>query len=174
MVCAGPSEYGEGVRRVRSYTDSLRRFLGVGVRFTPTFTPSSVFFRELDGRGRSTAPECIWAKMLPQHLSPRYRTPPNRNLPPCHPLRAALGQMLPLGESDPGESEGSARLAVSRPRITRPAWARGPAAATSREELLTWFGRTAIPAALVTGPTWAGGTTAATSRKHLLSKGRTG
>ena len=54
-----PSRSGEGVRRFRSDLDYLRRFSGVGVRFTPTFTPSSVFVRELDGRGKSTAPHAI-------------------------------------------------------------------------------------------------------------------
>ena len=77
-------------------------------------------------------------------------------------------------ESDPDESEGSARLAVSRPRITGTSWARGAATASSREELLPWFGGTAIPAALVTRSTWAGSPTTTASREHLLSKGRTG
>jgi hypothetical protein len=80
----------------------------------------------------------------------------------------------PLGESDPDESEGSARLAVTRPRITGPSWAGGATTASSREELLPWFGGTAIPAALVTGTPWAGGPTTTASREHLLSKGRTG
>jgi len=67
------------------------------VRFTPTFTPSSVFFRELDGRGRSIAPERIWAITLPQHPSTRLWTPPNRHLPPSNPLSTPLVQVLTLG-----------------------------------------------------------------------------
>ena len=57
------------------------------------------------------------------------------------------------GESDPDEWKGSARLAVPRPRITGPPWAGGAATASSREELLPWFGGAAVPTALVTGPT---------------------
>ena len=48
-----PCKSGEGVRRFRSNPDSLKRFSGVGVRFTPTFTPTGVFFRELDRRRKS-------------------------------------------------------------------------------------------------------------------------
>ncbi len=66
------------------------------MRFTPTFTPSSVFVRELDGRGRSFAPERIWGTTLPQHPSPHLRTPPNRHLTPSDPLSAPFGQVLAL------------------------------------------------------------------------------
>ena len=86
----------EGVRRVRSYTDSLRPFSGVGVRITPTFTPPSISFRELDGRRKSLAPEQIWASNLPQHHSPTLRTPPTLDLLRYHPLRAPLSQVLAL------------------------------------------------------------------------------
>ena len=44
-----PCKSGEGVRRFGSHQDAIRRISGVGVQFTPTFTPSSVFVRELDG-----------------------------------------------------------------------------------------------------------------------------
>jgi hypothetical protein len=94
-----------------------------------------------------------------------------------------MGQVAPNDLSDRREDEqqggpqhgsGSARLAVTRPRITGPSWAGGAATAASREELLPWFVGTAIPTALVTGTPWAGGSTATASRKHLLSRGRTG
>ena len=95
--------------------------------------------------------------------------------PPAEqPTESTAWSGAPLEESDPDESEGSARLAVSRPRITGTSWARGAATASSREELLPWFGGTAIPAPLVTRSTWAGGPTSSASREHLLSKGRTG
>jgi len=106
------AQSGEGVRRFRSDLDYLRRFSGVGVRFTPTFTPSSVFFRELDGSGRSIAPERIWAITLPQHPSPRLRTPPNRHLPPSNPLSAPFGQMLALGDQTLMNRTGQHRDAV--------------------------------------------------------------
>ena len=98
-------------------------------------------------------------------------------------LEDQVGQVAPndLSKRCQDEQQGgpkhgnwSARLAVTRPRITGPSWAGGAATAASREELLPWFGGTAIPTALVTGPTRAGGPTATSSREHLLSKGRTG
>ena len=82
------------------------------MRFTPTFTPSSVFVRELDGRGRSIAPERIWALTLPQHPSPTLRTPPNRHLPPSNPLSAPFGQVLALGNQTLMDRTGEHRDAV--------------------------------------------------------------
>ena len=76
-------------------------------------------------------------------------------------------------ESDPDEWDGSARPAVTRPRITGPSWAGGAATAASRKELLPWFVGTAIPTAFVTGSTRTGGPTATASREHLLSRCRT-
>ena len=80
--------------------------------FTPTHTPSSVFVSELDGRGRSFAPQRIWAVTLPQHPLPRFRTPPNRHLPPSDPLSASLGQVLALGDQTLMDRTGQHRDAV--------------------------------------------------------------
>jgi hypothetical protein len=82
------------------------------VRFTPTLTPSSVFVRELDGRGRSIAPQRIWAVTLPQHPLTRLRTPPNRHLPPSDPQAAPLGQVLALGNQTLIDGAGQHRDAL--------------------------------------------------------------
>ena len=82
------------------------------MRFTPTFTPSSVFFRELDGRDRSIAPERIWAITLPQHPSTRLRTPPTPDLLPGFPTSTAHRQMLALGNQTLMNRTGEHRDAV--------------------------------------------------------------
>ena len=74
-------------------------FSGVGVRITPTFTPPSVFFRELDGRSKSVAPERFSAINLPQH---HYST--SEHHPPATSCLATHRERLPVSYA-PRESQ---------------------------------------------------------------------
>ena len=92
------------------------------------------------------------------------------------PLRSGNSQVLSMGNwiSQQGKhNQQSARLAVPRTCVTRPAWTGSVAASTSREELLPWIICTTIPTSFVTRSAWARSTATASRREHLLGKSRT-